>query len=33
MYRIALPGFEDRVGAPQLPHHHPDDPSHSHAHP
>jgi sirohydrochlorin cobaltochelatase len=33
MYRIALPGFEDKVGAPQLPHHHPDDPSHSHSHP
>lgn len=32
VYRTALPGFEDRVGAPQRPHHHPDDPSHSHAH-
>jgi sirohydrochlorin cobaltochelatase len=40
LYRVALPGFEDRVGAPQTPHHHPDDPSgpahhhhdHSHAH-
>jgi len=30
LYRIALPGFEDKVGAPQLPHHHPDDPSHFH---
>jgi sirohydrochlorin cobaltochelatase len=25
MYRIALPGFTERVGAPQRPHHHPDD--------
>jgi sirohydrochlorin cobaltochelatase len=33
MYRIALPGFEDKVGAPQLPHHHPDDPGHTHSHP
>jgi sirohydrochlorin cobaltochelatase len=32
VYRIAMPGFEDRVGAPQQPHHHPDDPSHVHAH-
>ena len=32
VYRIAMPGFEDRVGAPQRPHHHPDDPSHVHAH-
>ena len=32
VYRIAMPGFEDRVGAPQQPHHHPDDPSHAHAH-
>jgi sirohydrochlorin cobaltochelatase len=32
IYRIAMPGFEDRVGAPQLPHHHPDDPAHGHAH-
>ncbi|KAB2347431.1 sirohydrochlorin chelatase [Actinomadura rudentiformis] len=35
VYRIAMPGFEDRVGAPQLPHHHPDDPAghgHGHAH-
>jgi sirohydrochlorin cobaltochelatase len=30
VYRIAMPGFEDRVGAEQRPHHHPDDPSHSH---
>jgi sirohydrochlorin cobaltochelatase len=32
VYRIAMPGFEDRVGAPQLPHHHPDDPAHGHHH-
>jgi sirohydrochlorin cobaltochelatase len=30
VYRVKLPGFEDRVGQPQQPHHHPDDPSHSH---
>ncbi|MBD0735794.1 sirohydrochlorin chelatase [Streptomyces sp. CBMA29] len=30
VYRVKLPGFEDRVGLPQQPHHHPDDPSHSH---
>ncbi|WNI14980.1 sirohydrochlorin chelatase [Actinacidiphila sp. ITFR-21] len=33
VYRIGLPGFEDRVGRPQQPHHHPDDPSHPHGHP
>ncbi len=32
VYRIAMPGFEDRVGAEQRPHHHPDDPGHSHSH-
>jgi sirohydrochlorin cobaltochelatase len=35
LYRVALPGFEDRVGAPQRPHDHPDDPTghhHHHAH-
>jgi sirohydrochlorin cobaltochelatase len=32
VYRIAMPGFEDRVGAAQQPHHHPDDPSHGHGH-
>lgn len=32
VYRIAMPGFEGRVGAPQLPHHHPDDPAHGHHH-
>jgi sirohydrochlorin cobaltochelatase len=32
VYRVPLPGFEDRVGLPQLPHHHPDDPAHGHGH-
>jgi sirohydrochlorin cobaltochelatase len=35
IYRVALPGFEDRVGAVQKPHDHPDDPAghhHHHAH-
>lgn len=32
VYRIAMPGFEDRVGASQTPHHHPDDPAHGHGH-
>jgi len=34
VYRIALPGFEDRVGLPQQPHFHPDDDGdhHGHAH-
>jgi sirohydrochlorin cobaltochelatase len=38
-YRVALPGFADKVGRPQTPHHHPDDPTshpshgHAHAHP
>lgn len=31
-YRITLPGFESKVGAPQTPHDHPDDPAHPHAH-
>ncbi|WP_416967418.1 sirohydrochlorin chelatase [Streptomyces sp. 4F14] len=30
VYRIALPGFEDKVGAPQQPHFHPDDDGHHH---
>jgi sirohydrochlorin cobaltochelatase len=30
VYRIALPSFEGRVGAPQHPHHHPDDRRHKH---
>jgi sirohydrochlorin cobaltochelatase len=33
VYRIALPGFEHRVGEPQRPHDHPDDPAgHHHEH-
>ncbi|WP_329130579.1 sirohydrochlorin chelatase [Streptomyces sp. NBC_01476] len=32
VYRVGLPGFEDRVGAAQKPHHHPDDPAHTHGH-
>ncbi|HLZ38556.1 MAG TPA: sirohydrochlorin chelatase [Mycobacteriales bacterium] len=32
IYRVALPGFEHRVGAPQVPHDHPHDPAHSHVH-
>lgn len=32
MYRTVMPGFADRVGAPQTPHDHPDDPTHSHGH-
>ncbi|NYI04152.1 sirohydrochlorin chelatase [Allostreptomyces psammosilenae] len=32
IYRVSLPGFEERVGAPQQPHHHPDDPGHHHGH-
>jgi sirohydrochlorin cobaltochelatase len=31
-YRVLLPGFEDKLGAPQIPHHHPDDPAHGHGH-
>jgi sirohydrochlorin cobaltochelatase len=31
-YRIAMPGFTDKIGRPQTPHHHPDDlAGHSHA--
>jgi sirohydrochlorin cobaltochelatase len=32
VYRIALPGFEARVGQEQHPHDHPDDPAHQHGH-
>ena len=32
-YRVALPGFEDKLGAPQTPHDHPDDPAGGHGHP
>ncbi|MFJ3227342.1 sirohydrochlorin chelatase [Streptomyces sp. NPDC086783] len=32
VYRIALPGFEDKVGMAQQPHFHPDDDGHHHGH-
>jgi len=32
LYRVALPGVEERVGAPQRPHDHPHDPTDPHAH-
>ncbi|MER5304768.1 sirohydrochlorin chelatase [Streptomyces lasiicapitis] len=32
VYRVALPGFEDKVGLPQQPHFHPDDDGHHHGH-
>lgn len=32
LYRTALPGHADRVGAPQRPHHHPADDVHGHGH-
>jgi sirohydrochlorin cobaltochelatase len=32
VYRIEMPGHEHRVGEPQRPHHHPDDPAHQHPH-
>ncbi|MBV2355126.1 sirohydrochlorin chelatase [Streptomyces sp. J2-1] len=32
VYRIALPGFEEKVGQPQQPHHHPDDETHDGGH-
>jgi sirohydrochlorin cobaltochelatase len=32
VYRIAMPGFEHRVGEPQHPHDHPHDPAHSRVH-
>lgn len=31
-YRIAMPGFTDKVGRPQTPHHHPADHGHDHPH-
>jgi len=30
VYRIAMPGFEAKAGAPQTPHHHPHDDHHRH---
>ena len=32
LYRVKMVGFEHRVGQPQTPHDHPDDPTHSHGH-
>jgi sirohydrochlorin cobaltochelatase len=31
-YRVALPGFADKVGQPQTPHYHPGEDAHHHAH-
>lgn len=30
IYRVAMPGFDERVGQPQRPHHHPADGAHEH---
>ncbi len=30
VHRVALPGFEEKVGAPATPHYHPDEPGHDH---
>jgi sirohydrochlorin cobaltochelatase len=32
VHRVALPGFEEKVGDPATPHYHPDEPGHSHGH-
>jgi len=32
VHRVALPGFEEKVGAPATPHYHPDEPGHHHLH-
>jgi sirohydrochlorin cobaltochelatase len=32
VYRVALPGFEEKVGLPQQPHFHPDEDGHHHGH-
>ena len=32
VHRVALPGFEEKVGAPATPHYHPDEHGHPHAH-
>jgi sirohydrochlorin cobaltochelatase len=32
VHRVALPGFEEKVGAPATPHYHPDEPGHHHSH-
>jgi sirohydrochlorin cobaltochelatase len=32
VHRVALPGFEEKVGAPATPHYHPDEPGYHHEH-
>jgi sirohydrochlorin cobaltochelatase len=32
VHRVALPGFEEKVGAPATPHYHPDERGHDHGH-
>jgi sirohydrochlorin cobaltochelatase len=32
VHRVALPGFEEKLGAPATPHYHPDEPGHQHGH-
>jgi sirohydrochlorin cobaltochelatase len=32
VHRVALPGFEAKVGAPATPHYHPDEPEDHHGH-
>jgi sirohydrochlorin cobaltochelatase len=32
VHRVALPGFEEKVGAPATPHYHPDEHDHPHGH-
>jgi sirohydrochlorin cobaltochelatase len=32
VHRVALPGFEEKIGAPATPHYHPDEPGHAHDH-
>ena len=32
VHRVALPGFEEKVGAPATPHYHPDEDGHDHSH-
>ena len=32
VHRVALPGFEEKVGAPATPHYHPDEHGHHHGH-
>jgi len=32
VHRVALPGFEEKVGVPAIPHYHPDESGHGHPH-